>query len=82
VAYVLDRFGQGDSLVAEEALERGLIDRIASRGDTLARFGATTSLPSPTASVEPSDTPQEPSPATGQDRAAQMALLQDVFALV
>jgi signal peptide peptidase SppA len=66
---------------AGEALERGLIDRVATLDETLARFGATAPLPSPNAHVEPPDTPQEPSPATGQDRTAQLALARAVLEL-
>jgi signal peptide peptidase SppA len=67
---------------AAEALDRGLVDRVDTLADTLARFGATAPLPSPTASVEPPDTPQEPSPATGQDWTAEDALVRAVLALV
>jgi signal peptide peptidase SppA len=59
---------------AAEALDRGLIDRVGTLAETLARFGVTAPLSSPTASATPPDTPQEPSPATGQDWAAQRAL--------
>lgn len=37
---VLDRFGQGRVFGAEEALDRGMIDRIATLDETLARYGA------------------------------------------
>jgi len=72
-------FGQGATLTSDEAASAGLVDRIDTFDATLARV-----LPSSMAPVAlaPShrDTPQEPRPATGQDRvqqarAAQRALL-------
>jgi capsid assembly protease len=70
---------------AGAALEAGLVDRIGTLRDTLARAGATVPLKTPTAAASadaPRDTPQEPPPAaTGQDRAAQFALMRAVFDL-
>jgi len=67
-------FGQGTTLTADEACDAGLVDRIATLDDTLARV-----LPSGTPALAtalataPSvrDTPQEPSEVTGQDRVLQ-----------
>ena len=73
-------FGQGTTLTADEALADGLIDRIATLDDTLARV-LPSSTPAPVATAVPvRDTPQEPREATGQDRVtrartAQRALL-------
>jgi signal peptide peptidase SppA len=72
-------FGEGSTLTADEAMAAGLVDRLGTFEETLARV-----LPSSTAPValapSPRDTPQEPRQATGQDRvlqqrAAQRALL-------
>ena len=79
-------YGEGKMFAADEALSAGLIDEIATYEDTVARL-----VSSPThamraeipSSAETPDTPQEPSPATGQDRvsstrriALELALLE------
>jgi len=75
---------QAHVFTADTALAAGLVDRLDTLGATLARFGATAPLTTPTAAASvdaPRDTPQEPPPATGQDRAAQFALMRAVFDL-
>lgn len=44
-------FGQGRTLMAEDALKVGMIDRIASLEEVLAELGASTPQPAPVASV-------------------------------
>jgi signal peptide peptidase SppA len=62
-------FGEGRSLTAPEALAAGMVDRIATLSETVARLAGN---PTPTFSTHAAhrDTSQEPSEATDQDRAA------------
>jgi ClpP class serine protease len=63
-AVVRASYGEGAVVTASEALAAGMVDRIATLDDTLARVltsGASLTLRAA------ADTPQEPSPATGQD---------------
>lgn len=70
---------------ASEALSLGMVDRIATLDETVARLLAD----SPDADdqraaldlTSDADTPQEPSPATGQDRRPELALEQQLFEL-
>jgi len=72
-------YGEGRTLPAEAALSAGLVDRIDTMDDTLARVtGMTTVSPTPAAAQPAAATPQEPSQtATGQEprttAAAQVA---------
>jgi signal peptide peptidase SppA len=68
-------YGEGDTVSAIEAKRLGMIDRIETLDEALARVmtppdqRASIIVPDLTASnAPPVDTPQEPSPATGQDR--------------
>lgn len=72
VAEVRSGFGEGRIVSAAEALQLGMIDRIATLDDTLARVLSGAAAPDARAARTPSipDTTQEPSPATVQDRAA------------
>jgi capsid assembly protease len=69
VAAVRSGFGQGASVDAEDALALGMVDRIATLDETLTRL-TTARATGPVLTRATSDTPQEPSPATGQDRRA------------
>lgn len=82
-AAVRDGFGQGATVAADEALALGMIDRIATFEETVARYLPASSrssaaiaaltyagltAPAPVAAAPPTDTPHEPPPATGHDR--------------
>lgn len=71
-AAVRSGYGEGRALDAEAAKVAGLIDRIATLGETLARLTAPTSIGghAVTGEVSPATTPQEPPPATGQESPA------------
>ena len=69
-------FGEGAVVTAEDALALGMIDRIETLDETLARLAspASSSVPAPIGALDPSALPpaatsQEPSPATDQERA-------------
>jgi signal peptide peptidase SppA len=71
-------FGEGTSLTADEAVAAGLVDRIGTLEETVARV-----LPSSTgvavaiaATPDVRDTPQELTRATGQDRTARLRAAQ------
>jgi signal peptide peptidase SppA len=68
VAAVRGGYGEGQVVHAAEALALGMVDSIATLEDTLARFTAASPTTTTVRATAP-DTPQEPSPATGQDRA-------------
>jgi signal peptide peptidase SppA len=74
VEAVTNGFGQGTVLTADECLAAGMIDRIATFEDTLARVLPSHAVPL-SAAVPPARlapvTSQEPSPATDQERARQ-----------
>lgn len=83
---VRDGFGEGAVVDADNALALGMIDRIATFDETLARFAAPT-LPAPlpaaraTTPASP-DTPHEPAKATGHDRSrARLDLQRAILAL-
>jgi signal peptide peptidase SppA len=81
VSDVRGGFGQGTTLTADEALGEGMIDRIGTLDETLARV-----LPSGTpVAANPSpalrDTPQEPREATGQDRATRNEMQRALMTL-
>jgi signal peptide peptidase SppA len=76
VADVRSGYGQGRMLPAAEALAAGMVDRIATLDDTLARVlsGSATGerMAAETPTISAPDTPQEPARATGQDRLTTM----------
>jgi len=79
-------YGQGAVVTADEALALGMVDRVATLDDTIARIQATpsktTTRAAATAPVPTVDTPQEPLPATGQDRHHGHAALEaDLWSL-
>jgi len=81
-AHIEDTFGKGGVVTAEEGLERGMVDKIATVEETLARFGVSPSSAVQPAALAPAlGTPQEAETPTGQDRAAQMALERTVLTL-
>jgi signal peptide peptidase SppA len=67
-AAVRSGYGEGRLLSAPMALSAGMIDRVASFDDTLARFTGTTATSRPIAATATVDTPQDPFTGTGQDR--------------
>jgi signal peptide peptidase SppA len=73
-------FGEGDVVNADTALALGMVDRIGTLDDTVARAlspAPETTVARAAAATPPAhDTPQEPSPATGQDRAREVRDLQ------
>lgn len=73
-AAVRGGFGEGAVVNAEQALALGMIDRIETLDETLARLAATGPSPAPigaraSSDSLPDDTSQEPLAATDQDRA-------------
>lgn len=69
VSKVRSGFGEGRSLTAPEALAAGMVDRIATLSETVARL-AGNPTPSFSSHAAHRDTSQEPLEATDQDRAA------------
>lgn len=71
-------YGEGTALTADEALSAGLVDRIGTLDETLARVlpSGTTAPVAIAATPAPSDTPQELTRATGQDRKARLRAAQ------
>lgn len=73
---VRNGFGQGAAVTADEALDLKMVDKIATLEETIARL-TTAPKASRAANSESTtkviDTPQEPSPATGQDRTSDVA---------
>jgi signal peptide peptidase SppA len=78
---IRDGYGQGRSLPAEAALEAGLIDRIDTMDDTLARVtGTATAEPTRPAGLRPAATLQEPSQAaTNQEQLARIHAERTAF---
>jgi ClpP class serine protease len=67
---------------ADEAMSLGLIDRIGTLDDTVGRLLSAEPDQLTTRALVPTlDTPQEPSPATGQDRTADAAIEREIHAL-
>jgi signal peptide peptidase SppA len=76
-------YGQGRSLSAEDALAAGMVDRIATLDETLARVMSAAPTTERAAALaehtgSTSDTSQEPLQATGQDRAADIRWQTDM----
>lgn len=77
VEAITQGYGEGTVVTADEALALGMVDRIATLEDTLARVLPGRSAAALTARAHASplpavaDTPQEPAKATGQDRRRQ-----------
>jgi signal peptide peptidase SppA len=82
---IISGYGQGAVVTADEALALGMVDRIATLDDTVARIQSTTpqmALRAATVQAPTVDTPQEPLLVTGQDRRHGLAALEaELFAL-
>lgn len=75
VATVRSGYGEGRTVSADEALSLGMIDKIATLDETLTRVASvapTRAMRAADDTTASADTPQEPSPATGQDRASDV----------
>lgn len=72
ISQVRERFGEGRMFTAEEALEAGMVDEIATYEQTVAGLLAATpsrrAVSADTSTEHPVATSQEPSPATDQER--------------
>lgn len=84
VADVRGGYGQGRTLSAQEALGLGMIDKIATFDDTVARLMAG-DTPASSAAHDldaPLDTAQEPATVTAQDRAREFDQQRQALALL
>jgi len=75
---IINGYGQGAVVTADEAMALGMVDRIATLDDTVARIQSSpqSTLRASTAQPPTVDTPQEPLLVTGQDRRHGLAALE------